>query len=364
MFHCLIAGVLAFNSGLSASDDVLTPAELETIERLPKVAGGLNPGYTIERRATKSVDTTLFYMVMAPELQASHWEFIAPWPPDLPSQQVHYVRSSPKADRGSELSALRRKILVINLKAGKHTQNTAGVKIYYGAQLYARSLRVDKSKIAKADVTLSDLQRKLFLRPSPLGDYTSEEFQDWIHKNGFVRKSDEGEIDLARRVFQGLASKFRYQADSKLDRSLIAVCRSGKSDCGGLSNLFVATLRAQGIPARSLVGRWAKSAVKGEKVGGVPYFQSHVKAEFFAQGVGWIPVDLASAVLDSETPDKLIFFGRDPGDFITMHVDPRLRVVSEYFGMNDLTWLQDVTFWVRGEGALTGHVSTGTWQVK
>jgi len=119
--------------------------------------------------------------------------------------------------------------------------------------------------------------------------------------------------------------------------------------------LYVAILRANGIPARTLWGRWAKTQ-EGD------YGQFHVKSEFFDKTIGWVPVDVTGAMTSKNT-DKDDFFGRDEGDFITMHVDTDLNFNSIHFGKKDLGWRQGAAFWVKGAGTLDGHTFTETWTV-
>src|SRR5207244_13017163 len=104
-----------------------------------------------------------------------------------------------------------------------------------------------------------------------------------------------------------------------LDGRASPVCRAGTTDCGGLSVLFVTILRGNDIPARTLVGRWAQSSKAKDIVGDSPYYQTHVKAEFFAEGIGWVPADPASA-LSEKQGDRMRCLGRDPGNFLTMPV--------------------------------------------
>jgi hypothetical protein len=112
-----------------------------------------------------------------------------------------------------------------------------------------------------------------------------------------------------------------------------------------------------------MVGRWAQSAKK-EKLGDVDYYQWHVKAEFFADGVGWVPADLSSAVLHDKKPDGLTFFGNDPGDFLVQHLDESLEVDSIHFGRQPILYLQIPVYWVTGQGTLDNTKRTEGWVVK
>jgi transglutaminase-like putative cysteine protease len=148
-----------------------------------------------------------------------------------------------------------------------------------------------------------------------------------------------------------------------MDRHASAVCASGKSDCGGMSNLFVAVMRASQVPARGLFGRWATSAKKGEKVGEIDYYQWHVMAEFFADGVGWVPVDVSSSVLHDRSKSGLRCFGNDRGEFLTFHVDPDFDVDTGAFGVNHVGSLQSPAWWVTGNGTVDGWKANEDWQI-
>jgi transglutaminase-like putative cysteine protease len=149
-----------------------------------------------------------------------------------------------------------------------------------------------------------------------------------------------------------------------MDRHASQVCQAGRSDCGGLCLLFCSILRSQGVPARCLVGRWATSAKPGAKAGAATFFQQHVKAEFYVEHVGWVPLDCSSAILHDKSPEGLRFFGHDPGDFLVLHLDPELEVDTLHFGRKKLNWLQGVDYWVTGDGTLEGCTKKEDWVVE
>jgi transglutaminase-like putative cysteine protease len=179
-----------------------------------------------------------------------------------------------------------------------------------------------------------------------------------------MREDDETDIDFARRVFSTIKANFKYDYRAEMDRRASVVCEDKQSDCGGLSVLFVSTLRANNIPARVLVGRWAVSSKPGQAISGVGYHQTHVKAEFFADDIGWVPVDMSSAILHDARGDGTQFFGRDRGDFLTMHIDPEVVINTIHFGRKQTPWLQGVTFWVTGQGNLEKLTTQETWVVR
>ena len=81
--------------------------------------------------------------------------------------------------------------------------------------------------------------------------------------------------------------------------------------CGDLNALFVGLARAAGVPARDVYGvRVASSRLGYRSLGAnsdVISKAQHCRAEFYAQGIGWIPVDPADVrkVVLEEPPGKL-----------------------------------------------------------
>jgi len=184
--------------------------------------------------------------------------------------------------------------------------------------------------------------------PWPVSSFASPSFQDWLDGHELRRQPKEGEIDFARRVFLAITSAIQYVEGSELDRLASHVCKAGKSDCGGLSIVFSSALRANGIPARVWSGRWARNSGPGRNAADEPY----VKAAFFATGVGWVPVDLGSALLLDKSPKGLEFFGTDNADFLIMHLDTDLEFDTVFFGRKTVEFVQAPVFWVSGSGSL------------
>ena len=77
--------------------------------------------------------------------------------------------------------------------------------------------------------------------------------------------------------------------------------------CADLNALFVALARASGVPARDVYGIRVAASPRGYKsmgrAGDITKAQ-HCRAEFYAQGVGWVPVDPADVrkVILEEAP--------------------------------------------------------------
>jgi len=79
------------------------------------------------------------------------------------------------------------------------------------------------------------------------------------------------------------------------------VCDAKHGNCTDFHSLFISLARAEGIPARFEIGFPVPDGPEGT----IPGY--HCWAEFFASGVGWVPVDISEAWKDPRKHDY--FFG-------------------------------------------------------
>ncbi len=203
-----------------------------------------------------------------------------------------------------------------------------------------------------------DEDRSGYLRSDRFVDYDQRALRHWLAKRG-LKNSSGDQVAFARHVFRAIREDFSYSQREPLPTKASEAIRAGAADCGALSMIFAAAMRANGIPARLIVGRWAESAHgTGDQIAD----QMHVKAEFYADGVGWIPVDCSGAVEDRPAEESQ-FFGYDGGDFLTFHVDCGMQVDTVHFGVKELVTLQDVAFWAKGDGSFQGITTSSDSRV-
>jgi hypothetical protein len=300
------------------------------------------------------VDVRLHVDITAPRLEAQRWQFIVAGPATVPGQRVVSSGLVPKGKPAQDRSAWKRPLLIGELDAGKRQQQQATSIWTMRVELRARRLRDGAGDAPVAALTAGE--RAAALATNHLIDWTSEVCQRALDERKLRPQDGEHALAFARRVLHTVRS-LTYGYSPELDRCASGVLTTGVSDCGGLGAAVVATLRAAGIPARLLVGRWAKSADPDEKLEGLPYRQWHVKLEFHLDGIGWIPCD---AAVGMERPEA--WFGVQDADFITMHVDPVVKPLT-LFGEHELTWAQGVAFWVRGGGDFEQMLIDEQWIV-
>src|SRR3990167_7123427 len=111
-------------------------------------------------------------------------------------------------------------------------------------------------------------------------------------------------LDKARALFSYVVSTMRYDKTGEgwgRGDALFA-CTARKGNCTDFHALFIGMMRAVGIPARFEIG-FPLPADKSEgQIAGY-----HCWAQFYLEGVGWIPVDASEAWKNPSKRDY--FFG-------------------------------------------------------
>jgi transglutaminase-like putative cysteine protease len=243
-------------------------------------------------------------------------------PPALPCQRISNFRTIPPTRELEDYSPLRRKLRIgRTLVQSPELRQAARCEIDFEVQPFARRLLSRDPGTPESDVApLGEKERVLALQPTEIFDYPSPAFVGWMDSRRLTRGEAEGEVDYARRVFLEIVTTYTFEFGTEETLAASALCEEKESACSGLCVLFVAVLRSQGIPARVLAGLNAKTNPPQPRSGRA----RHAKAEFFAQGVGWVPLDPAAAIRYDKTPERRRFFGNDRGDMITVHLDTEI----------------------------------------
>jgi len=118
--------------------------------------------------------------------------------------------------------------------------------------------------------------RAIYLRPSLQIGRGEEIVGEAVRLKG----EKEDTVAIARAFYDELIANYAYKYPLRR-RGALTMQHSQRGDCGQFSALFVAWCRAVGIPAREVVGALVH----------VDAMNPHVWAEFYLEGVGWVPVD-------------------------------------------------------------------------
>ncbi len=197
-----------------------------------------------------------------------------------------------------------------------------------------RDRMVDPSAPVAPAQRLSAGQRAFFTAPT-----------EYIPTDGIVRKTAQGivkgahtDVDKARAIYEWIVENTFRDPNVRgcgwgdIKSMLESGNLGGK--CGDLNALFVGLARSVGVPAQDVYGlRVAPSAHGYRSLGvGTPSVTraQHCRAEFFAEGRGWVPVDPADVrkVALEEPPGKLSLD------------DPKVAAARKrLFGNWEMNWL-------------------------
>jgi transglutaminase-like putative cysteine protease len=328
-------------------------------------AGAQGPSHRIETTDHQTVTATITYDIRTTKFTVRRWMAFLPEPPNLPSQKVVKVKAEPAGELVSEKSALARKVRFVDVKVDNPAPGAKlALRLDVEATLRKRKLvPLEAGEVPPKVDALTAVERKYYLSATPQVDHTSKEFRDWLDRKELRAKDGEQPLDLAARVLTVLRADFTYHFDPKQDKRASLVCERKTTDCGGLTNLLVGVMRANGVPARLLVGRLAKPRSEGSTPGETGYDQPHVRAEVYVAGVGWVPIDPSEASRGKDVP-VAEFIGIDPGDMLVLHADTDLRL--PYPDEERTASLLQIApnIWTFGKGQFDATLGPSGWEVK
>lgn len=331
-------------------------------------AGGApaqQPSYRIETIDRQQVNATITYEIRTTQFAANRWMVFLPEPPELPSQTKVKVTATPGGKLVAEKSLLAREVRYLELAVARPAPG-AGLSLKLDVEATLRSRKLVELQEGEKPPVIPPLnanERKYYLSATTHVDFDAKAFQGWLDDKKLRRGKSEDLIDFAARVLEVIRTDYRYYFDPDEDKRASVVCKGAKTDCGGMSYLFVGAMRANNIPARLLVGRQALPRKPGSTPSQTEYDRPHIRVEMFVPGIGWVPLDPANAQADRRKPVRT-HIGHDPGDLLVLHVDVDLKLPFSD-RMREAQFLQiNPFYWTTGTGTFDGTFGPSGWEVK
>lgn len=175
--------------------------------------------------------------------------------------------------------------------------------------------------VAMNSSSAPDLQR--YLEPDKL-----------IPLNGVIAElakqqtaGDTTTLAKARHIYDYVIATMRYDKSGEGwgRGDAVWACSSKRGNCTDFHSLFIGMMRASGIPARFEIGF---PLPEGKTEGDIPGY--HCWAEFYVNGVGWVPVDASEAWKNPAKRDY--FFGAHDVNRVSFTYGRDLHLSTEQQG--------------------------------
>jgi len=165
----------------------------------------------------------------------------------------------------------------------------------YAVAVYGLSYTFDSTAVADSYEPLELLKNSVYLRSQKGIESTDPKI------TAFMQQAVAGETNpyrKARALFAAVNLYLAYVDDESLDQSALASLERKTANCAGYTNLYIAALRAAGIPARQLSGylympaKHVSNRYVDQASGAVRLDElAHVWVEFYLPELGWVLAD-------------------------------------------------------------------------
>lgn len=199
------------------------------------------------------------------------------------------------------------------------------------SRVATRDYSVDATPRRSSGAVADEL--KLYLRPTAL-----------LPTDGIVKDTAESivkgantDVDKARAIYEWIVENMFRDPKTRGcgigDVKTMLETKNLGGKCADINGAFVALSRSVGVPARDVYGVRVADSVRGYKSlgksGNITRAQ-HCRAEFYASGIGWVPVDpgdVRKVVLEEETGGLPLS-------------NDKVRKIRDYlFGNWEMNWL-------------------------
>jgi transglutaminase-like putative cysteine protease len=330
-----------------------------------RAATAQQPAQKIEATDLQTVSATITYELKTKNFAPNKWMIFLPEPPELPSQGKIKVTADPVGQIVLEKSLIERRLRYIEIPVAEPVRGgSVSMKLEIEATLRSRKLvALKRDEEPPAVDPLTAAERKYYLSSTTSVDHDAKTFQEWLDAKKLRRAKTESPLDFSARLLEVLRADYRYHFDAEEDKRASIACGLKATDCGGMSCLFAAAMRANDVPARVIVGRLALPRKPGSKPSDTGYDQPHIRAEMYLAGIGWVPVDPARANGNRNKPVR-DYIGADPGDLLVLHLDVDLQLPFPDKVRESKVLQLGPHYWTTGRGTFDGSAGPTGWELK
>ena len=185
---------------------------------------------------------------------------------------------------------------MLHLEIAQPKESSVPVTLTFHA---VRLERIQPIVLAKTAVTNEgDLSR--WLKPDRLVPIDGQ-IRTWAREVVEAAHA-QTDLEMARAIYNHVVATVKYDKTGKGwgRGDIYYACDARRGNCTDFHAIFIGYARAVGIPARFAIGFPLPADRGAGKIGGY-----HCWAEFYAKGIGWVPVDASEA---AKNPAKREYF--------------------------------------------------------
>ena len=257
-------------------------------------------GPVLTAASPKSRSLALEYTALVQEIPAGtrQLDFWMPVPHDDPYQQITNLEVESAHRYEINADALGNRILHLRLNHPKAGRLQVTLRFNALRREHRQALLHVAARTVEANA--GDVERGL--KPDrlvPLDD----QIRTWA-REVVAAAHAKTDLEMARAIYNHVVATVKYDKSGKGwgRGDIYYACENRRGNCTDFHAIFIGYARALGIPARFAIGFPLPVDRGSGQIAGY-----HCWAEFYAKGIGWVPVDASEAAKDPSRREY--FFG-------------------------------------------------------
>jgi len=256
-------------------------AALRGLDKLSRAYYAITLGFRFQNRGSRPADQVRF------RVQAAH---------DFPPYSEARLLELPPGGKGRKLADGTRYLGFEPFDLGPGEERTLRLS-------YAIAVSAEAYGAAGAEPDAGTLAQ--FLAASP---YIESDAPEIVSLSRDLAAGPGAERERARLFYDFVLKRLSYVVQAETQGALGALANPTQADCTEFAALFIALTRAAGIPARPVFGYLYEADRSTYEI-------SHLWAEFWEEGQGWVNADPTNGTLE---PDR--YFARVESNYIPLWV--------------------------------------------
>ena len=232
-------------------------------------------------------------------VEVNRLELWIPVPRNDPHQQIANVRVKTKLPYTLSTDSKGNKVLHILIQRPKESSFVADIAFSATRREHRQPGLYSGSPLAREE---DSRELALWLKPDRLVPIDGQ-IRIWA-REVVEAANAQTDLEMARAIYSHVVSTVKYDKTGRGwgRGDIYYACDARRGNCTDFHAIFIGYCRALGIPARFAIG-FPLPADRGQ--GSITGY--HCWAEFYAKGIGWIPIDASEAAKDPSRREY--FFG-------------------------------------------------------